>query len=181
MSSRDLRALPQSTFNPFLYADITAEKNGSSLTMLSVFAREGKDPWVEAARWAKLSRGAAIERLCRIIEVTTVTPRNPDEICKQATVIATLLPNTEWLADVASITTSTKTTSTAQSLKHLLVRDHFSHWLPMSVFCLSLALGVLIVVSTFSSVVFDNSGNTAKIARSSGQDMKTSSKVYLSP
>jgi hypothetical protein len=54
VSRPDHVALQNSDLNPFLYADVGTELNGSTLTMLSVLARLGKDPWVEAARCAAL-------------------------------------------------------------------------------------------------------------------------------
>ncbi len=53
MTSTDAFALKNSDLNTFLFADVGTELNGSALTILSVLARLGEDPWAEAARWAK--------------------------------------------------------------------------------------------------------------------------------
>lgn len=47
----------------FLHATIGTERNGMDLSVLSVLARLGKDPWTEAARLAGLPRAAAADSL----------------------------------------------------------------------------------------------------------------------
>ncbi|MGO9389594.1 hypothetical protein [Rhodoblastus sp.] len=54
-------------YEPFLYAVVCDEGNGTSLTMVSAIARTGADPWKEAARIAKLPKAAALEDLARMI------------------------------------------------------------------------------------------------------------------
>jgi hypothetical protein len=54
-------------FEPFLYAVVCNEGNGMPLTINSVIARSGADPWKEAARIAKLPRDVALEVLARMI------------------------------------------------------------------------------------------------------------------
>jgi hypothetical protein len=54
-------------FEPFLYAVLCIEGNGMPLTLNSVIARSGGDPWTEAARIAKLPRDAALDALTRMI------------------------------------------------------------------------------------------------------------------
>jgi hypothetical protein len=54
-------------YEPFLYAVVCDEGNGMPLTMVSVFARSGADPWKEAARIAKLPKTVALETLVRVI------------------------------------------------------------------------------------------------------------------
>jgi hypothetical protein len=54
-------------YEPFLYAVVCDEGNGTSLTMVSAIARSGADPWKEAARIAKLPKAAALEALARMI------------------------------------------------------------------------------------------------------------------
>jgi hypothetical protein len=63
MSQSDVFALKNSGLNAFLLADIGEEINGSRLTVLSVLARLGKDPWVEAAQWDQEPKAHAIEAL----------------------------------------------------------------------------------------------------------------------
>jgi hypothetical protein len=54
-------------YEPFLYAVVCDEGNGMPLTMVSVFARSGADPWKEAARIARLPKAVALEALVRVI------------------------------------------------------------------------------------------------------------------
>lgn len=60
-------ALRDSTLNAFLYADVGTEANGCGLTILSVLARLGKDPWAEAALWSQKSKDAAVDALTQSI------------------------------------------------------------------------------------------------------------------
>jgi hypothetical protein len=79
-------SLINSEFNRFLYAPIGDDKNGVEVTVLSGLTRLGLDPWGEAARLARLPRGAAVSTLdamlaqlpeagCDIAETTTVAVR----------------------------------------------------------------------------------------------------------
>ena len=67
VANTDAFALQRSDLNGFLFADIGVEANGSTLSVLSILARLGMDPWQEAGRLAKLPRTAAVEGLARII------------------------------------------------------------------------------------------------------------------
>ena len=51
-----------------------AELNGSPLTILSVLARLGKDPWAQAAGWAALPTAAAIDGLSQSIAQMPLAP-----------------------------------------------------------------------------------------------------------
>jgi hypothetical protein len=50
-----------------LFADIGTEANGTTLSVLSVFARLGTDPWTEANRLATLSKRDATDHLAHLI------------------------------------------------------------------------------------------------------------------
>ncbi|MDQ2803887.1 MAG: hypothetical protein M3Y41_14885 [Pseudomonadota bacterium] len=63
----DVFALRNSSLNAFLYADVGTEANGCGLTILSVLARLGKDPWAEAALWSQKSKDAAVDALTQSI------------------------------------------------------------------------------------------------------------------
>jgi hypothetical protein len=67
MSASDAFALKNSGLGTFLAAEVGTEANGSPLTILSVLARLGKDPWAEAARWMKLPRAVMVDQLARCI------------------------------------------------------------------------------------------------------------------
>ena len=67
MPSSDAFAFRQSGLNEFLFAPVGTEANGMTLSLVSVFARLGNDPWLEAGRLAKLPISEAIESLARSI------------------------------------------------------------------------------------------------------------------
>src|SRR6202012_1652716 len=67
MPNSDAFALPVSGLNDFLFAPVGTEANGMTLSVVSVFARSGNDPWVEAGRLARLPKLEATESLGRII------------------------------------------------------------------------------------------------------------------
>jgi hypothetical protein len=54
-------------FDGFLFARINADSEETPLSMLSVLARLGLDPWEEAAKLAQLPRASAVERLVSLI------------------------------------------------------------------------------------------------------------------
>ncbi len=56
-----------SQFDRFLHATLGRERNGMDLSVLSVLARVGHDPWSEAARLAELPRVAAADSLAATI------------------------------------------------------------------------------------------------------------------
>jgi len=63
MPSTDVFALKRSRLNEFIYSGVGVEPNGVMLSLVSVFARRGTDPWQEAGRLAVLPRPDAIESL----------------------------------------------------------------------------------------------------------------------
>jgi hypothetical protein len=67
VATSDVNALQRSDLNPFLFADIGTEANGTTLSVMSVFARRGNDPWTEAGRLAGLSKADATDSLAHMI------------------------------------------------------------------------------------------------------------------
>jgi hypothetical protein len=67
VASSDAFALRRSGLNEFLFAPVGTERNGMTLSVVSVFARQGNDPWLEANRLAGLPKSEATENLARII------------------------------------------------------------------------------------------------------------------
>jgi hypothetical protein len=67
MTSSDIFLLKKTGLDAFLLAEIGVQENGSPLTMLSVLARLGQDPWAEAARWARLPHAAVTRHLAELI------------------------------------------------------------------------------------------------------------------
>jgi hypothetical protein len=54
-------------FDAFLYSILLEEESGGSLTMLSFLARQGLDPWQEAADYAKQPRKSALAKLSDLL------------------------------------------------------------------------------------------------------------------
>ncbi len=67
MATPDVSALQRSDLNNFLFADVGTEANGMMLSVVSVLARQGSDPWREARRLADLPKVAAIDSLAEAI------------------------------------------------------------------------------------------------------------------
>jgi len=56
-----------SGLNDFLFAAVGTEANGMVLSLVSVFARQGNDPWREAGHLANLPKPQAMEQLAQAI------------------------------------------------------------------------------------------------------------------
>jgi hypothetical protein len=67
MSSSDAFALRRSGLDEFLFASVGTEPSGMTLSLLSVFARRGDDPWKEAGKLVGLPKGDAIESVALAI------------------------------------------------------------------------------------------------------------------
>jgi len=67
VATPDVTALQRSDLNKFLFADVGTEANGMTLSVVSVFARLGDDPWREADRLAALPKSEATDSLARTI------------------------------------------------------------------------------------------------------------------
>jgi hypothetical protein len=67
MSSSDAFALRRSGLDEFLFASVGTEPSGMTLSLLSVFARQGDDPWKEAGKLVGLPKGDAIESVALAI------------------------------------------------------------------------------------------------------------------
>jgi hypothetical protein len=62
-AARAFFALRHAGLEPFLYADAGMPSEGSPLTVLSMLARLGLDPWARSAQWVGMARPAAIDGL----------------------------------------------------------------------------------------------------------------------
>jgi hypothetical protein len=67
MPDSDAFAFRRSGLSEFLFAPVGTEANGMTLSLVSVFARLGDDPWREAGRLARLPKSAAVESLAQTI------------------------------------------------------------------------------------------------------------------
>ena len=63
-----MNTILRSDFDAFLFAPIGEEPNGMPLTLLSMLARLGIDPWEEAADLAQLPLEPALQRLTSRLE-----------------------------------------------------------------------------------------------------------------
>jgi len=93
MTTSNAFALKNSGLNEFLFAEVGTELNGSPLTILSILARLGKDPWAEAARWAQLPKPAMIDSLTLSISQMPLPPQVIAEARATASRLILLLPS----------------------------------------------------------------------------------------
>lgn len=79
-------------FEEFLFADIGVQSNGLPLTILTLLARGGHDPWVEAERLSRMSRTAAVS--CMIAEINRAPAcyRRRDDVGELAKSLVARLP-----------------------------------------------------------------------------------------
>jgi hypothetical protein len=92
MTTTDASALSRSDLNDFLFADVGTEASGMPLSVLSVLARLGMDPWQEAGRLAKLPRQAAVDGLAGIIAAMPASLWSLQEATAIAARLVALLP-----------------------------------------------------------------------------------------
>ncbi len=93
MPQSDAFAFKKSGLNAFLFSEVGTELNGSTLTILSVLARLGQDPWVEAARWTKLPKATSIDTLARSIGQMPLCPQALVDARQTASRLILLLPS----------------------------------------------------------------------------------------
>ena len=93
MPQSDAFAFKNSGLNAFLFAEVGNEVNGSPLTILSVLARLGMDPWIEAARLTKMPKAALIDSLANSISQMPLSPQALTDARTTATRLIQLLPS----------------------------------------------------------------------------------------
>ena len=168
MTSTNAFALKNSDLNAFLFADVGMELNGSALTILSVLARLGQDPWAEAARWAKLPKTAAIDCLAQCIGKMPLGPQALAEAFATASSLVQLLPVRTW--DIRPGVSDTRRAPT--------VRE----WAPMALLCLSLILSVMVnVISHHPSTVTATTPTTQAADIKSKPDQTMAAKPLVTP
>jgi hypothetical protein len=92
MPESDAFAFRRSGLSEFLFAPVGTEANGMTLSVPSVFARLGDDPWQEAGRLAQLSKPEAIESLARTIAGMPTSSWSIPSATAIATRLIALLP-----------------------------------------------------------------------------------------
>jgi hypothetical protein len=125
MTTSDAFALKNSGLNPFLFAEVGNELNGSPLTILSMLARLGQDPWAEAAKWTKLPKAVSIDRLAQSIAQMPLSPQAMGEVRTTASRLILLLP--------AQVPHPNETAGPG--------RTSLPKWVLAAVCCMALALG----------------------------------------
>jgi hypothetical protein len=122
--------LKNSDLNNFIFADIGPELNGSTLTMLSMLARLGEDPWTEAAILAKLPKNEAFDYLLQGISKMPLVPITLADMRATASRLLLLLPG--------------RTQTTAQTVSGTAGALTMPQWLPIVLICASLAFGMIL-------------------------------------
>jgi len=123
MQNSDVFALQRSGLNDFLFASVGTEPNGTTLSLLSVFARLGTDPWGEAGRLAGLPAPEAITSLARTLSGMPTSVWALPDATTIATRLIALLPTR---AHGAAPTPSGGTLSAAQYLRLVLMLAAFA-------------------------------------------------------
>jgi hypothetical protein len=129
----DAFALKNSGLNVFLFAEVGTEQNGSPLTVLSTLARLGKDPWAQAAEWAKMPAAATVPRLTQSIIQMPLCPRALAEAGATSARLIMLLPR--------------QTGATMQTASRTVIEFRMPEWLPRAV--LGVILGLAVVAGAF--------------------------------
>lgn len=103
MSTPEIFSLSGSSLNPFLFSEVGVEPSGQSLSVVSLLARQGKDPWQEAARLATMPVDGAVECLGRAIAAMPASPWPlPDATVIAGRLVAKLPPRLAAAAAFAS-------------------------------------------------------------------------------
>jgi len=134
VTSTDAFALKNSSLNAFLYADVGIEANGSALTILSILARLGQDPWAEAARWTTLPKAAAIDCLARSIGKMPLDQRALAETNVTASRLFLLLP--------------AQVQNTGQTVRSAIGASALPGWVPIAFLCISLLMGLAVSMTS---------------------------------
>jgi hypothetical protein len=125
----DVFAFRNSGLEPLLFAEVGDEGNGSRLTVLSLLARLGLDPWAEAARWVTLPRNAAIACLAGNIARMPLRPQALAEAHTTATRLIQLLPVNNPVPRIAALAAPPGLAAMPK-------------WLPMVLLYCALAIGM---------------------------------------
>jgi uncharacterized membrane protein len=86
-----MTAMLRKDFDEFLFASVGNDANGNPLTLLTVLARLGVDPWEEAADLAHLSREPAMQRLASRLEAMPNAPASAADTVSIATRLIAVL------------------------------------------------------------------------------------------
>jgi hypothetical protein len=135
LTSPDATALLRSNLNDFLFANVGIEARGMTLSVISVLARQGLDPWREAGRLADLPNAEATDSLARTIagmpqslwnltDATVIARRLtgmlPSRSAKREASLGTSKPN--WLPSPRTAMLLVSTASVTAYIVSVLIR-----------------------------------------------------------
>jgi hypothetical protein len=95
MRSSEAFVLNNSPVNPFLFAEVGLEASGVPLTVLSVLARLGEDPWRQAQNWVSLSKETVVDQLADCIRQMPMGPEAIRDARITAKRLSLLLPGAQ--------------------------------------------------------------------------------------
>lgn len=95
MAQSECFALARSDLNAFLFSEVEVDTSGLPLSVVSLLARMGVDPWREAGRLAGLKREAARDWLAQKIAGTPTSTLSLADATVVATRLTGLLPTRE--------------------------------------------------------------------------------------
>jgi hypothetical protein len=132
-------SLLNASFDDFLFASIGEEASGMPLSVASVLARLGTDPWIEAGRLARLPQAKATEALAAMIAQVPTPNWQPSEV---PGIVARLIPLLPGLTAVPSLRPEPKHSNPARSQSTQPVRPSRSRssWYSTAAWLLCLAL-----------------------------------------
>lgn len=132
-------SLLNARFDDFLFASIGEEASGMPLSVASVLARLGTDPWVEAGRLARLPQAKATEALAAMIAQVPMPSWQPSEV---PGIVARLIPLLPGVAAATSQRSAPKDPDPARPEPKLRGRPSSfrSSWYSTAAWLLCLAL-----------------------------------------
>jgi hypothetical protein len=136
MTRPDVFAFQDSGLGNFLFAEVGTEINGSELTVLSVLARLGHDPWELAGQWAKLPKAMIIDRLTQSIVQMPLSEQARRDARQTATRLSLLLPTQPLLPTQSLLPKQTKR-----------MTAKLPRWLPAAVGAAMLIIIISIIIS----------------------------------
>ena len=92
MKKPDVFALKNSGLETFLFAEIGVQSNGLELSVLSVLARLGEEPWSKAAEWAMMPIGKVADLLAADIALMPLSSQAINGAHATALRLVRLLP-----------------------------------------------------------------------------------------
>jgi hypothetical protein len=141
-------SLLNARFDDFLFASIGEEASGMPLSVASVLARLGTDPWIEAGRLARLPQAKAMEALAAMIAQVPTPGWQPSEI---PGIVARLIPLLPGVAAAPLLRAAPKHPNPARSESERQDRPSSSRssWYGAAAWLLCLAL---VTAATFAAL-----------------------------